>query len=578
MRKSTAATLTVILIAAIAVRLLPLWSFLYWGSDAGEYYAILLNLVRTGHIVLPYYGWGLTYPEFPGMFFPQAGLVELGGLNLLTVLNVAIPILGAFAIVPLFLIATAITREARFGLFAAAFLAGAIPHAYTTAHTAPATLGDLFALTALLLFIRLEGDRRAMVPLVTVTAALIVTHHLSGYFYLLMVVGTIVVRGLVRPWRGTAGEWREVRYAVFLGIATFAYWFGYASTFRDAILPDVNLRPWWLLLAAFPVLVVVLAGVILARRRIAWRYRPSYPTLRRAVAVYVTALSVIAILGVASTVATVPGTTFSVSFEGLVYFLPLVLLMGFAASGRGFFDFLRRGIEPTAWFLALVGSATVGIVVAPRVLIPYRHMEFIAFPIALFVGVGFFRILDFVKPLRATRVAVGVVVGILVAGNLLAGIPPPSTLGGWREGTVPQALDPAYWARDHVNGLVVSDHQGSTLVFGFGGINATWDRTRDLYLSKYASDPACFQNLSAWKACAFAGLEGIDSPSGLKNATYIWIDRDMEAGLRLTPWEAATPMDPNVIAKFDQAPFVKVFDNGYARLYWIVYGCVSPSC
>jgi len=136
----------------------------------------------------------------------------------------------------------------------------------------------------------------------------------------------------------------------------------------------------------------------------------------------------------------------------------------------------------------------------------------------------------------------------------LAGIPPPSTLGGWREGTIPQAVDPAYWARDHVTGLVASDHQGSTIVFGFGGVNATWDRTRTPFVTD--SPP-------------LAGLTGIDTPSGVKNATYVWIDRDMEAGLRLTPWETASPMASSVIAKFDQAPFIKVFDDGYARLYWI---------
>jgi hypothetical protein len=52
----------------------------------------------------------------------------------------------------------------------------------------------------------------------------------------------------------------------------------------------------------------------------------------------------------------------------------------------------------------------------------------------------------------------------------------------------------------------------------------------------------------------------------------------MEAGVRLTPWESATPMDPRVIAKFDAPPFLKVFDNGYARLYWIAWGCLPATC
>src|SRR6266498_878031 len=173
MRKSTAIALGAIVLGAIAVRLAPLWSFLYWGSDTAEYFSTLRNLVRTGHVSTTYYGWGVTYPYFPGVFFPQAGLVELGGLDVPTVLNLLVPVIGAFAVVPMFLVAVRIARDDRIGLFAAAFLAGAIPHAYTTAHAAPATLGDVLALTGLVLFLRLRTDGRVLTPLRPVSGALV---------------------------------------------------------------------------------------------------------------------------------------------------------------------------------------------------------------------------------------------------------------------------------------------------------------------------------------------------------------------------------------------------------------------
>src|SRR5207247_8948338 len=73
MRKPVKTALAAILLAATAIRLSPLWSFLYGGSDTGEYFAILQSLLRTGHVSTVYYGWGITYPYFPGVFFPQAG-------------------------------------------------------------------------------------------------------------------------------------------------------------------------------------------------------------------------------------------------------------------------------------------------------------------------------------------------------------------------------------------------------------------------------------------------------------------------------------------------------------------------
>src|SRR6266568_1810614 len=565
MRKSTAIALGAIVLGAIAVRLAPLWSFLYWGSDTAEYFSILRNLVRTGHVPTTYYGWGVTYPYFPGVFFPQAGLVEVGGLDLPTVLNLLVPVIGALAVLPMFLLAVRIARDDRIGLFAAAFLAGAIPHAYTTAHSAPATLGDVLALTGLVLFLRLRTDRRAMAPLLLVSGALIVTHHLSLYFFILMVLGALVIRGLARPWRTDAESSRQVTFAVVLIGGTFAYWFGYATAFRESILPDVDIQPWWLLFVGFAAGVAALAGLIAARTRLAWRYRPTFPRLAASAAACAAALATLFVIGVVTVVSVVPGTSFRVPVAGLLYFVPLAILMSFSASGRKFLDLEREGIHPNAWLVALLLSAVVGIAFAPRVIIPYRHAEYLMIPFAIFAGVGFFRILDLVGLRGGRRNVALAVCGAVLLANVFAGIPPPSTLAGWREGTIPAALDPAYWARDHASGLVVSDHQGSSTVFGFGGIDATWDRTRDPFLPQFATDP-------------YAGLVDINAPSGVRNGTYVWIDRDMESGVRLTPWETAVAMDPSVIAKFDAAPFVKVFDNGYARLYWIDWGCTPTTC
>src|SRR3989475_229617 len=194
MRKSTAVALAAVVLVSIVVRLSPLWSFLYWGSDTGEYFSILRALVRGNHLSTTYYGWGVTYPYFPGMFFAQAGFVDLGGLDVPTTINLLVPVLGALGVLPMFLVAHRMTSDDRFALFATAFLAGAIPVAYTTAHTAPATVGELLALAGLLCFVRLRTDRRAMLPLLLVAATLIATHHLSLYFFLIMVLGTIVVR------------------------------------------------------------------------------------------------------------------------------------------------------------------------------------------------------------------------------------------------------------------------------------------------------------------------------------------------------------------------------------------------
>src|SRR5256712_14195719 len=196
------------------------------------------------------------------MFFAQAGVVDLSGLDAPTTINLLVPVLGALAVLPMFLIGRRMTGDDRFALFAAAFLAGAIPVAYTTAHTAPATVGELLAVAGLLCFVRLRTDGRAMVPLLLVTATLIATHHLSLYFFLIMVLGTIVVEGLARPWRWTPGAKREVAVATVLMAGTFVYWLRYPATFPESVPPGVNIPPWGAVVALVPAGRPFPAGII----------------------------------------------------------------------------------------------------------------------------------------------------------------------------------------------------------------------------------------------------------------------------------------------------------------------------
>src|SRR5437870_12371851 len=100
MRKSTAVALAAVALVSIAVRLLPLWSFLYWGSDTGASFSILRALVRGDHLAPTYYGSGLTHPHFPGLFLAQPAFVDLGGLDVPPTINLRVPILAALGLLP----------------------------------------------------------------------------------------------------------------------------------------------------------------------------------------------------------------------------------------------------------------------------------------------------------------------------------------------------------------------------------------------------------------------------------------------------------------------------------------------
>ena len=564
MRASSRWALAAIVLAAIGIRLWPVRVHSHWGSDVGEYYAILRDLLASGRVSTDYAGWGITYPYFPGMFFIQGAAVDVGGLSAPVVVNLLVPVLGGLVALPVFVLAASLARDERAGLFAAALVAVAFPHAFPTSHTAPATLGDLLAIASLLLFVKVRRDSRALPLVVLVGLGLVVTHHLSLYFLLVMEVASLFVRGLIRPARLSRGTLREIGALGLVVAATLGFWLGYATTFRDGILRDVDVQPWWLLLAAAPVAVGLMALLVVLRRRTAWRYRPRLPDLRRSAILAGVALAAVYVVLADAVFVFIPGTTIALSPAALILFAPLYVLVSFSAAGRQALDMHPDGIRPTAWLLGLVGSVLVGAAFAPRTLIPYRHMEYVIIVLAIFAGLGFVRTLDLaaLRP-RARSLATLACAGLLAA-SALSVYPSRDVLGGWQEGLRPQAVDAAYWSRDRVDGLLLADHQASNVAFGFGGVDATWDRTTAPLLAPTFED-------------ARAGMLAVPSPSGVRDVAYAWVDEDTERGVALYPWEPAAPMPPEAVAKFSESPFVKLFDNGFARVYWVAWGC-DGSC
>ena len=438
-----------------------------------------------------------------------------------------------------------------------------MPLDYTSSHTAPASLGDLFAVTGLLLFLRLRRDARVLLPLVLVASAAILTHHLSTYFLLIMIFGAFLIRNLVRPVVGGAGLWREVGFLAYFSVTMFAFWAS-VPPFWDQVLHNVSLVPWWFLPASFPALVAILAGIILARRRVAWRYRPRQADLRHAGRMLAVTLAFLAGFAALLVVGAIPSTTISVPPVVVLAFVPFLVLLAFSSPGRAFLDFARDGIDVNSWLLALLGSAVVGIVAAPLVLIPYRHVEYLVLPLGLFAAAGFVALYDLLGKNGRRRAAALTVAGVLLAGNALIAIPPPSFVAGWQEGIQPSLVDGALWARDYAGGLLAADHSASTIFFGIGGINATWDTT---------SLPFTAPTFAA----AEPGLVYVRAPAGNLRVSYVWLGVDTKAGVQLKPFAPAVPMTPAAIAKFSQSPFIKVYDSGYGQLYFIAWGCGS-SC
>ncbi len=569
-------------IAALAlfvvfVALAPYLSSSLFGSDSGEYYRLTSALVANGHLPLgaAYTGWGSAYPDFPGIFLLAAASAQGLGVSAFSGLTIVIPVVAALSFLPLFLLFRRLYPHDGVALLAAALAAVLMPRAFSIAHPAPLALGDFLCVAGLWMFVESRRDTRFFAPLAISLGALIVTHHLSMFFFLLSALGGLLFLELWRP-----GLWsrrfptRELALVAAAGTATLFYWFYGTHTFvRAVIAPGLGSDPLvgFLPLEGALLAAVVVAGLLIAARRRrfvprrAWVRLPSDRSWARDAIV----IGAVAFAGVATVlVVPLPGTTQLTTPAGILWFVP-VFAVGIACAGsRRAPTVARLGPWGAAWGAALGVGAALTLVAAQAAsgtsiveAIPAsRFVEYILIPVAFLAAIGIARFAARAGDRAGRKALVAVAIGavVLIAANAAIVYPPQADFGGFEEGYT--VADSGLWMWSGLgiphSAAIASDHRLSSAIFGFSGQQATWDST-----------PALFTG-SNWSA-ARAELASSPAPYALHAIDYVVIDSVMYTGVALNPSQAALPLSPQAIAWFGQLPFVPVYENGPNLIYLV---------
>ena len=216
---------------AIILRSIPAWTNAAWGSDFGIYYGLTKAFVSTGNLINTYNGWGGSYQYFPILYTVTGVAHWLTGLDILVVMPKIAPIFGGLTVAILYFIVYELLKRRDIALLSAAFLAVAPFHVYQTSHAAPLTMGHFFMLLSLYLFIKYLKDGRYLLPLILSTILLIMSHHLTTYFYLISLFGIVVFQSISTPLRELK---RQILYVLVCSLMAFVYWFTVAiPVFND---------------------------------------------------------------------------------------------------------------------------------------------------------------------------------------------------------------------------------------------------------------------------------------------------------------------------------------------------------
>ncbi|MFQ6061344.1 MAG: hypothetical protein ACE5KV_08675 [Thermoplasmata archaeon] len=558
MRKSTGFALLSIFLVAVLLRFLPLSRYLYWGADFGEYFFLTRELIVNGHISLTYRGWGFTYPYFPGIVFLNA-ILGLTGASLPASVALVSTFLASLSVFPIFLLGRNLYHEDSAGLIAAGIAAVAFPAVYTTSHAVPGSVGDLLFASCLLLFVKAHSNVKVYYLLYPISMGLVITHHLSTYFLIIALIAAVFFREIISRKSDSRSLGLSIIFLSFLTFLSFLYWVTYAIPFRDAILSKVQ-GSWWGVVLSFLLAMTILFVLVKIRRRMKWRYRPRYPDLKSRLRFLAFGFLLTYLIMVIVVFLAVPGTTIQLDISAFYFFTPLMMVFAFAFAGGRFSEFSQRGFDPSSWFLALSLSLLFGAAFASDVIVPYRHLQYMIPSLALIGGLGISRISGLLGATgKRGRIFAATMIVALMISMAATSYPPRTILAGHQEGIEARLVSAAHFSEVHVQGLVASDHRVSTILFGFGKANATWDTAPDSLLANSFAE-------------ALPEMEEVDTPSGRKRVDFVLIDSDLEKGAMLHPWDPAPALSENALEKFEERPYMKFFDNGYTRLYYVNWG------
>jgi len=183
----------IIIISAIAIiiRSLPAWLYAAWGCDFGIYYQISSSVAKNAELFPVYQGWGSSYNEFPVLYTITAFFHWITGIDIIVLMPKLIPIFGGLSVTLFYFLVNELIKNKKIALLSAFFLTVLYFHPYQTSHAAPLTIGHFFMVLSLYFFVKFRNKEIYAVPLTISTLLLIMSHHLTTYFYLITLIGIL---------------------------------------------------------------------------------------------------------------------------------------------------------------------------------------------------------------------------------------------------------------------------------------------------------------------------------------------------------------------------------------------------
>ncbi len=370
---------------AVIIRSIPAWIYAGWGNDFGIYYSITIKFLSVKN---PFYDypavWGSSgYGSFPMLYVIILISHYITGLSPYSLLLKVPPIIGGLTVLPLYFISYELTKNRYLALFASLLLAINPIHAYQTSMPYFLTVGHLFLLISLYLFIRWQNQntKRYLVYLSLSSVALLLSHHLTNYIYIISLIGISIVLAIF----GKIPRRKIIKNYIFIGIysgITFAYWVMRVPGMIDFMeSPFKSMVPWYVEIALYYVFLFII--FILSLRVRFSRSMKIESIFDRIKVSHIFTLSLGMGIVIFLLLAIVGLKGYRIPFISVVYSVPFLLTIGFIGVGLGrLYTNEKLLYYIGGWLGAIVFSSFIGLLTWSAIE-PWRHVEYMMEPMSI---------------------------------------------------------------------------------------------------------------------------------------------------------------------------------------------------
>lgn len=489
--------LILITVAAIIIRSIPAWTNAAWGCDFGIYYGLTQSYVQKGEIITncnPW--WSGPYQYFPMLYIIAGTTSKLTGIDPLIILPKLVPIIGSLSVLVFYFVTKNLLHEKKIALLSSLLFAVLPFHAYQTSQAAPLTIGHFFLMLSLYFFIKTRENKKYMMPLILSTSLLIMTHHFTTYIYLISLIFIIFMENILKEkWTFTIK--RDLFYILVASFLTFGYWAFIAKPVFENFM-KIGLKIGTIpvgqygTIALFYLVLVLMMSVILLKRKLNVSYHrinlevPSRPLFPFILATSIFVMALLSFLNL-------PWGKIYFTLNSALLLLPFFIVLSFGIVGLRRLISIQNGPFICGWFLVIVLSMFYGFVSLNRIILPYRHLEYLMAPLSILAVYGFlemvrfnfssFAILSLRKiHLKKTRIVFPVLILILITTNGISVYPSYLAL---------EKLDKSYetityedlaamdWINENLDKnttVIASDHRLSLIADAYS-FNTTEDKT-----------------------------------------------------------------------------------------------------